>query len=471
MVLQEKAADLFASVGLNFVARPFAMHSATSAPEVAACVKEIFGTDVDMVAWDFAMTDGRWHWRLEFFGHRVMLLPNHPTMLVLRAELDAERKSTVEHLVTEGMGALRFDEAYMNNVKAKFPDSHYNSKLESLTNHVKYFRCGHTIESGPGGCNEHKFTHNGTCDDRDGQTNWHHGWYVHHRCFIEFIAVVYALLILMCFNRKWHAFHGNLYALFLMEIIDDALEAIKESGHSDWNAFKEQLKTEEKNLFDSFEQSTNFKYAHKWDLEGTGLTTELFYHQRLYCHTARLPAQTRYKGYVFDKTREDNWHTYKKGVSQGSIHNTPEKEMRVTYAPREKHNCSIPLHIDSRDFFFATPTFHDFQTAALPNIMEFKMYGQHKPQGLVAMCASSCTHHNCVGYKLLTATDINEKQDVFVQVNGEDVAEATRFDDCFLLKRESGSYYWDASPEGRYTVGINVRHPKKYFRISSFIVW
>ena len=24
-------------------------------------------------------------------------------------------------------------------------------------------------------------------------------------------------------NRKWHAFHGNLYALFLMEIMEDAL--------------------------------------------------------------------------------------------------------------------------------------------------------------------------------------------------------------------------------------------------------
>ena len=178
LILQEKAAGLFASVGLNFVARPFAMHSSTSAPEVAACVKEIFGTDVDIFAWDFAMTDGRWHWRLEFFGHRVMLLPNHPTMLVLRAELDSERKSTVEHLVAEGMGAMRLDEAYMSSVKAKFPDSHYHSNVESLPDHVRYFRCGHTIESGPGGCIENKFTHNGTCDDREGQTNWHHGWYV-----------------------------------------------------------------------------------------------------------------------------------------------------------------------------------------------------------------------------------------------------------------------------------------------------
>lgn len=256
-----------------------------------------------------------------------------------------------------------------------------------------------------------------------------------------------------------------------MEVIDDALHAIKDSGYSDWKALKEKLDVEEVNLFNSFEQSTNFKYSHKWDIEGTDLTTELFYHQRVYCHTARLPAQTRYKGHVFGKIREDDWHSFKKGHSQGALNRSPEKEMGVAYAPREKHNCSVPLHIDSRDFFYATSKFGDFQIATLPNTVEFKMYGPHQPQGMLAVCASSCTHHNCVGYKLLGATEINEGKDVWVQVNGESVAEATRMDDCFLLKRESGSYNWEANAEGRYVVGINVRDPRKYFRISSFILW
>ena len=181
MVLQRQATDVLAAVGLNFVARPFAMHSSTSAPELATCVREIYGSDVDMITWDFAATDGRWHWRLEYFGHRVMLLPKHPTMLVLRAGLDSARRATVEHLVTEGMAALRLDEAYLNAAKSRFPDSHYHSGVESLPEFVRYFKCGFAIESGPGGCVEHKFTHNGTCDDRDGQTNWHHGWYVDNR--------------------------------------------------------------------------------------------------------------------------------------------------------------------------------------------------------------------------------------------------------------------------------------------------
>ena len=176
VVLQQQAADLFQSVGLNFIARPYAMHSSTSAPELGACVREIYGDDVDIMTWDFALTDGKWHWRLEFFAHRVMLLPRHPGLLVLRPGSDPVRTETVEHLVTEGMAALRFDEHYANTMKRKIPDTHYHPNVESLPELVRYFRCGQTLEMGSGGCAEYKFTRNGTCDDRDGRTNWHHGW-------------------------------------------------------------------------------------------------------------------------------------------------------------------------------------------------------------------------------------------------------------------------------------------------------
>ena len=63
MVMADRARDLFHSVGLDLVARPFGIGGATSAPEIAGCAKEIFGTDVDLITWDFAMTDGRWYWR------------------------------------------------------------------------------------------------------------------------------------------------------------------------------------------------------------------------------------------------------------------------------------------------------------------------------------------------------------------------------------------------------------------------
>lgn len=279
-------------------------------------------------------------------------------------------------------------------------------------------------------------------------------------------------VFLSSFLRKWHAYYGNVYTMFLMEVIDDALQSIKVAGEGDPKALLDQLVAEEDKQFNDFEASTNFKYAHKWDLEGTDITTAMFYHQRVYCHTARLPAQTRYLGYVFNKERNDDWHvSFKKGQTFGNLNNDPRKELIVAYSPRERHGCEVSLHIDSRDFFFATAAYGDYQTVTLPNTAEFKVYGPHQPEGYIAMCLAACTHEDCNGQKLLRATDIDKGEHVLVQVNGAEVMETTRLDDCFLLRQKSGGYKWDQNKEGRYEVGIKVLTEQRYFRISSFILW
>lgn len=177
MVLQDRARDLFHSVGLDFVARPFGIGGATSAPEIAGCAKEIFGSDVDMITWDFAMTDGRWYWRMEFFAHRVMMLQNHPTLLVLNSGVEPTRRKIVEHLGRQGMAVLRQDGKYTVDRMLNFPDSKNrpDDELAVMPEHVRYFRCNYVFETGLG-CLENKFTKNGTCDERPNQTNWHKGW-------------------------------------------------------------------------------------------------------------------------------------------------------------------------------------------------------------------------------------------------------------------------------------------------------
>lgn len=177
MVLNDRAKDLLSTVGLNLVVRPYGRGGATSAPELAACAKEIYGRDIDIITWDFSMTDGRTHWRIEFFAHRVHVLPNHPVLLVLHAGIDAARKELVEHLTDQGLTTLRQDEAYLVGKQLEFPDSRGldDAALHDLTDHVRYYRCGYGIETG-GACNTYRFTQNGTCDDRENRNHWHHGW-------------------------------------------------------------------------------------------------------------------------------------------------------------------------------------------------------------------------------------------------------------------------------------------------------
>ena len=274
-----------------------------------------------------------------------------------------------------------------------------------------------------------------------------------------------------CNRRKWHAYYGNIYTLFLMDLLDDSLQEIKQKLLDSPTMLWKRLRMEEESEFKAFEASDNFKYAHRWDVEGTALTTELFYHHSVYCHTARLPAETRYNGKVFNLNRNDDWFNFKKGFSAKRLTTNPEKEMRLAYAAREKHDCPLTLHIDSRDFFFATPRFGDFQVITAPNIEEFKYYGPHAPKGLILMCPAACTHDSCPGHKAVGASHVNEGKEIEIQVNGEKVARAAQLDDCFLLERESGDFQWEPHDGGRFDIGVKMLDSRRHLRLSSVIVW
>lgn len=50
------------------------MSAATSAPETAFCIDSIYGLDVDVLVWDFSLTDGTRREgiaKLEWFLHRA----------------------------------------------------------------------------------------------------------------------------------------------------------------------------------------------------------------------------------------------------------------------------------------------------------------------------------------------------------------------------------------------------------------
>jgi hypothetical protein len=52
-VLERAVKDAFEAVGLQFIGRNYAMGSSNAAPEIALCIDEIFGTDIDVLVWDF----------------------------------------------------------------------------------------------------------------------------------------------------------------------------------------------------------------------------------------------------------------------------------------------------------------------------------------------------------------------------------------------------------------------------------
>jgi hypothetical protein len=51
--MERTVKDVFASVGIDFIGKNYAMGGTASAPEIALCAEAIFGSDPDAVSWDF----------------------------------------------------------------------------------------------------------------------------------------------------------------------------------------------------------------------------------------------------------------------------------------------------------------------------------------------------------------------------------------------------------------------------------
>lgn len=170
--------------------------------------------------------------------------------------------------------------------------------------------------------------------------------------------------------RKWHAFQGNLYSLFLTEVIEDALEAIKKEG-SDPNLLLSQLQKQEEQDFKEFEASQDFIYGEKWSdaFKGT-LTAHQLADSPVFCHTARIPAHSRFMGYVTDNPFPGAMCDFDQGISLKLGLDFNVGELLLTYDERDRQDCPALIQVDYKDFFLASGDYDGFQTMIVPNDSE-----------------------------------------------------------------------------------------------------
>ena len=58
--MEQAVSDVFGAIGINFEGRNYAMGGTSSGVEIALCSEAVFGTDPDVISWDYGMTDGNW---------------------------------------------------------------------------------------------------------------------------------------------------------------------------------------------------------------------------------------------------------------------------------------------------------------------------------------------------------------------------------------------------------------------------
>jgi hypothetical protein len=176
-VMERAMKDIFATVGLNFIGRNYAMGGTGSGPEIAMCIKEIFGTDIDVLSWDTGMTDGKNYAGMQQYFLRAAMLPRRPVMMALHMGGHRGRRDAMRELEKVGLAALNLDEKQESRMNADIPDTMGLSEeeIEEMPRNVRKFRCGKNIESGDPGCGKSKWS-KGICKSRQFRTSWHPGW-------------------------------------------------------------------------------------------------------------------------------------------------------------------------------------------------------------------------------------------------------------------------------------------------------
>jgi hypothetical protein len=228
-----------------------------------------------------------------------------------------------------------------------------------------------------------------------------------HSCFLRSTTL----------NRKMHALDGNLMTLFLMEVIDDAIQHIETHG-SDPALLLRQLQEQEDAEYQIFLSSGPPVLGHKLfkdDIIPTDVSVEDIYKGPNICHTARLPSQIRYLGILADKYNpNDNGETLVpynydiQGIEAGqgpygydigmaapnaSSAPNPDDEMRLVYDPSERHRCAPRVHNDYKDWFMARGSDQQANKLILPNAAEKAVYMTQRKEplkGIIALCFCAC---------------------------------------------------------------------------------
>lgn len=144
-ILEEMMKPVFDSVGITFIARNHAMAGIGSAPELSLCMESIYGTDVDMLMWDFGRAERLSSHRVNLFGSRAAVHPSFPTIMVMDFS-DGDHWKRFQSLEELGLSAILMDEVVMSHVLiGRLPDSS-TEPSEDATEVIKSLICNGYIE-------------------------------------------------------------------------------------------------------------------------------------------------------------------------------------------------------------------------------------------------------------------------------------------------------------------------------------
>eukprot|EP00541_Cyclophora_tenuis_P003094 CAMPEP_0116555494 /NCGR_PEP_ID=MMETSP0397-20121206/8178_1 /TAXON_ID=216820 /ORGANISM="Cyclophora tenuis, Strain ECT3854" /LENGTH=483 /DNA_ID=CAMNT_0004080771 /DNA_START=47 /DNA_END=1499 /DNA_ORIENTATION=- len=477
-----------------------------SAPELAPCVETVFGLDADVISWDYGMTD------LGDIG-----VPNRPAMVDINLDSGVTEGDSFPlqmwTLVTRrledlGLTAFYLQPSASRIVRDLIPDMFglNAQQINDTPEYVRNFKCQDKIEKGDPYCDEQRFTiPNDTehCDTHKGRVDWHPGW-------------------------RAHAVTGNLMAFFMIDSLVEALKTLQqevvEAEQGSSSSLSDGVAATLMERYQA-EQDANYKLFHEQFnpdimsdplplLEGLDDAVkpylgDLFGSENVICHTALLPAEARYRGYLTptrkttttsttteeEEKEGDSWaisplrfdEGMPRNVADALVYDRGDGSKRVFHNltlvqsenNHENDQCPILISIDYADYYFSgekmgwtkltvpTPRYAAAYTETSGKDLDLK--------GLVMVCHVLCPWGECPD------GDLSEKdlgKGLELRVNSKKVKDMIKLGDhCFILvpdDNNNNNKYFPANDRGQYRLEVLVEKTSEdfesYFRLTSLIV-
>jgi hypothetical protein len=484
-VLEQSMKPIFETLGITFFGRNYAMGNTKSAPENALCMSSLYGLELDVLSWDFGMTDGSRDGNLyNIWSQRAGVHPSKPTIISFGSKAAVGIHETIEKAGMSTFEGVFVEDRHPSFMASKFPDSDDESiKVDELPRAVKYYRCdGHTETGVP--CNDYKFHTGHVCDKVTvkGQVSWHNGW-------------------------KDHLFKGKVTAAFFIEAVHDALNHLDSIIGVTNNDGVEGEEEDKKEIIEPSLTKEYLEYLYGEEVNDKALflsselpavshfETDLLDHKEAFlrgnsiCRYGYLPSFTRYSGYVTESPQEIKYvaagkTTYQEeGLDHGKDQAPPTPDndsppILFNNYGGERQVCEY-ADIDSKDYFSFRNEDNWIKTI-LPNDSENNAFsdddleGLKKRQGIITLCERAFGFGKFPGNHVYIENlfHTNEPTVVINDVQATNVTKiGTNNAFCYVLHHD-GEYRFPPSEEhkGRYEIKIRVPNKGGELYISSLIV-
>lgn len=473
-IIEQSLQDIFGSLGIKFRVKNYAMGGTKSAPEMAMCMESVYGTDIDIISWDFGMIDGRAQSLYDLWTQRAGVHPTRPILFSF-----GQRYFQNVHGGIENAGGAGFEQNFVN-AKMIFPNSDDllvdKSKFPPAI--VDYMCSGHAEAGEP--CTEQKWNTSYACGkNMRAQVSWHPGW-------------------------KDHLFTGRVTAAFILETFLQAIDELSQgigSGSGEENStstngatMQEALEDpngvlpptqpaissrylDELHMFEKKDRRAFFESTPPTVIFEGGLTHHgnftSFQRSKGFCRTSLLPNEARYNGLVTGKYQPSNYLYAGKtdyedeGFDMKTLPD-PEPdnnstELMLVYNTKGSRSACSEANIDFKDLYYVREEDH-WVTTTIPNDAE-KIYFNvgDNIDGVIMLCTLVGEFGQFPADYVKISEFYNGTENAGIIVNGIQVSDGINVHEerCYVLKHGEGEdgYFFPPDSDGRFQ--IQMRLPRK----------